>query len=607
MRIKWERRRRKMEKVEDGRKMKERKFYEYGKENDIEGAKKAIEEGIDIHSTNKHKQTALHLSLYHKHFQFAYFLINNTNIDIEATDNFGNSPVMRLLTFPDINDKNFAKSVLTEEIFKFAIYLIETKKVDIKKMNRRGHSLLFCCIFNGQYKLAKYLIEKNDVSSRKYPFASELNFAIKCKADEDFLIYLEEKRGYSSIVLYKNAIIFKRYSFAVYLYEKYFHITNELLNYDISLLQQKRIYFSRQSFSTNNNEKRIVKLNEISMAHLHFVHVLAREAKGENLNNDLEYNLVDCFNILRKIGNFDKFIQLLRISKLDSIKNQMNVLKKSIEMNFFHYAKRIIEVYSIPIFENIQEANYIFAISVEKGCEWFVRYLVDEKKVNPNYSGKYLPLTQYLSQCAKKRNLFDENYFKYLLQIGLKINHPFLKVIYHNLSIVKALLTNPSGFDINHSSVKQVILDIGFQNENFEVTKYLLKNYVKDINLSNLNIGTYISSIPYRSQFYNNPISSYKEVKNICTAIDAGCSLVGIGNTSLNAMDCIRTKSKYYSSCIGTQLFIVEKKIIMKGLELWHSPHTHITLPFTKENICDWKLLFTSTLNHSPLVFQSNK
>ena len=62
-----------MEMVEEREKVKERKFYEYGKENDIEGAKKAIEEGIDIHSTNERKQTALHLSLYHKTLSICLF------------------------------------------------------------------------------------------------------------------------------------------------------------------------------------------------------------------------------------------------------------------------------------------------------------------------------------------------------------------------------------------------------------------------------------------------------------------------------------------------------------------------------------------------------
>ena len=190
-----------MEKVEDGRKMKERKFYEYGKENDIEGAMKAIEEGIDIHSTNKRKQTALHLSLYHKHFQFAYFLINNTNIDIEATDIHGNSPLISSVIFLNCKKEVMKNTQTKKEIFEFVIYLIETKKVSYELENNRKRRIYEMSIRNHQYEVAKYLVEKEyfpitRIFRREYRNQwNSLHHAFKKRADEDFMIYLEEKGG----------------------------------------------------------------------------------------------------------------------------------------------------------------------------------------------------------------------------------------------------------------------------------------------------------------------------------------------------------------------------------------------------------------------------
>ena len=287
-----------------------KEFFEYAIENDIEGAKKAIEEGIiNIHSTNKRKQTALHLALYHKHFEFAYFLLDNTNIDIEAIDEFGNSPLMCLLSFPHRNDKKTIKSISKDEIFKLTIYLIEIKNVErmrrkeLKKFHGKssfGFSILDISIINHQYEVAKYLINKKNYNVINFPeFKSTLYRAMKENVDEEFLIYIEEIGGIrkeENLFFFLHFAISRNYFiFAVHLYKKYFFIDQSLLILPSSQLPSHPP-IQIQEINNNNNKNIKNKYNEnrynynkynynrysfnkliepkFSIVHLHFVHLL---------------------------------------------------------------------------------------------------------------------------------------------------------------------------------------------------------------------------------------------------------------------------------------------------------------------------------------------
>ena len=391
--------------------IKERKFYKYGKENDIEGAKRAIEKGIDIHSTNYWKQTALHLSLFYKHFQFAYFLINNTNIDIEKIDNFGKTPLMCLLSFPDIKNKKFVKSVSKEEIFKFAIYFIEERNLKPIGKNERGESIFEVSILNYQYKVSKYLIEKNYFSIKENVlkkfnnrYTNILFLSMKRRVDEEFLIYLDDKGANGDLFFFlEYSIHCKYYSFATHLYSKYFFISNQLLNFDLPKLNSQ-LYFYRSSPSlsssskspfscshstsnsliqfsfynsnnnnnnnnennlnnnNNNNNNRNIPIKKrkrrgsefkwnINLIHLHFVHDILQQLKRENKEekNDTENNLSDYFDYLKTIDNFIDLIRYLNDVKYDTEIQKISLILKLVKEKQFHFARRLIDLFSIPI------------------------------------------------------------------------------------------------------------------------------------------------------------------------------------------------------------------------------------------------------------------
>ena len=293
---------------------------------------------------------------------------------------------------------------------------------------------------------------------------------------------------------------------------------------------------------------------------------------------------------------------------------------KSIQCDLFHYAKYFIEDFSInvDIFEGNRPLVNILIISVEKGCDWLSKYLIEEKKMNIFVANRMNGpnsnlLIDYLTHNNNDKESFNQSFFEYLIQKGLDINcchfsyYNLLLLAYHDLHIVKLLIKN--GLDI-HSNVSKVSISSKC-GISIETTNYLLNHFpslnfqvekaYKDFHPLILFLS------PIRNLKININYLFGTPLKTLIRMIDRGIPMRNIllrGNVFINALDLLHS---YNVLGLKEIYYLLKTKIIMKGLEFWHSPHTHITLPFTKENICDWKLLFISTLNHSPLVFQSNK
>ena len=195
---------------------------------------------------------------------------------------------------------------------------------------------------------------------------------------------------------------------------------------------------------------------------------------------------------------------------------------------------------------------------------------------------------------------FNEEFFHYLISLGMNINCGLiLTILWPNLDMIKFVLDH--GLDLTRIEEKRVLLKNGLSN--FDITKYILKNYKTDIQLSDFNIYNQLLKVINKEPFPGG-------IKLLFKLIDEGCSLIMKDNygNEFNALGLVR--QIYYGDPImpikGTNLYLLEQKIIMKGLELWQSPHTNIILPFTNENLSQWKVVFISTLNRSPLIFHSS-
>ena len=134
------------------------------KENKIEIGRYFVQRGIDVNYTTKEFQNVFHYALYYSNFDFAKFLVKETNVNINLlTKTKRNTPLMTsILSHRVLFNNNELTEEEKEKISNFAIYLMNSKNyIDSWFINLSEDSLIDLTIKYHINSLSKYLIDNN--------------------------------------------------------------------------------------------------------------------------------------------------------------------------------------------------------------------------------------------------------------------------------------------------------------------------------------------------------------------------------------------------------------------------------------------------------------
>ena len=132
--------------------------------NQIDIAKLLIKRGINVYQVTKNNENSLHLSLHHKNFDFANFLMKEefkfdiqpiTLIDLIKPFKFSRSKFLPNNYFTLIKNEN---NINEDEQFKYLIMLIEKEKIDINIKDKRNKCAINYAISEKKINCTNYLI-----------------------------------------------------------------------------------------------------------------------------------------------------------------------------------------------------------------------------------------------------------------------------------------------------------------------------------------------------------------------------------------------------------------------------------------------------------------
>lgn len=432
--------------------------------NDIEFAKKVIDRGIDFHAVTKNRQNAFHIAVHYKNFEFAHFLIAETSIDIYSLDLLDNSSLLLTLALASSKNsrknhfnyvkmnnnilknrsKNIKEAQFDEDrnsnIFLFAVYLIEEKRMQYDIMNKEGDDALTLSIKANQPQFAKYLIEQMNVNIHRRINILGLSIVMRL---EDFSMYLIEKgvefRAYDllQISIQHQLPLLSRYFYEkqnskyqtldLALYFSVIYNVPELVSYFLSLHESKRNFhygYSKKSLLMGAIQHRHYKLAR-SLVDEGLVDVNQKDNRGES-----------ALSYLIRNNQFDFAKYLIEEKGMEYMYDRndstVSVLKRVAEnpsVESLQFAKYLIEKKGYNMNLELCENNALHS-AVEFNRLEFIRYLIDD--CNMKLDNRVLriaasrrvalDIVKYLIE-EKKMDIFQqENSEKNLLQLAIEAN-----------------------------------------------------------------------------------------------------------------------------------------------------------------------------------------
>ena len=637
--------------------------------NQIGIAKTLILRGIDLYHIDRENRNALHLSLYYKHFEFAKYLMKETPININSFDNKGNNSLLYCVITHRLKPEKYKplSDDLKNEIFSFTKYFIEETKVDltinIQNRNGDGNNLLLLSVIGNHFDLVKYLIEekKMDIQVTNKRLFNALFLGIKENVNEDILEYLFDKgvnfktpivQGSNNILLY--SIRFNKPNFVKFIVEKElkeFEKLETVLEKTIEKAGNKEFQELAKfliSKGVNVNYLDVMKRSALDKAttfyHFEFARYLA-DLKEVDVNHLDKYNRNIIHNIAMISSLFRDAFPLAKylIEERGANENIFDLYQKTpahlaITSQNVHFAKYLIEERKIPLHTTINNPSSYYESILHTAARYsltqlqFFKYLIEEKKMDVNEvkadGNSILSIVVANGDFNTARYLIDEIGMDVKLHDNDKCNLLFLATRHkNNLEFLRYLIEekkmnyhqiyNGNNLFLEATSqiatvtiellnyLKDLGIDIHFIDEQgrtstsfyiwsanqFHILKYLVK------------LGVDLDArIYHRETALVHILNYYKNAKLIRLFVDNGCKLHNLNFANENALECVERerKDQQFKSFFKSYL-------LLKGLEKCFVPHTHITLPFSHHNLSDWKSLFISTLNYSPLIYQKKK
>ena len=548
-------------------------------------------------TTNPNAIHALFLSLKFNFYQLFDLLVDkgvnlliteNKQTIIEYAIEIGNHNAVRYLLIDNKKTSHFFAtngkctlfnafftSISLNDIFHVQFFL-DQLQVDVNSQNKTGRNALHVCAINNQIGIAKTLILRGI----------------------DLYHIDRENRNALHLSLY-----YKHFEFAKY------------------LMKETSININHSSHSPYTQIHLLLAVT--------IPQVDKKRRKSENLLSDTVKNEIFLFTkyfieetkIDLTIKNGDGNNLLL----LSVICNHFDLIKYLIEdkkMDIQVTNKRLFNALFLGIKENVNEdiLEYLYNKNVNWKSPTYLRpnlllYSIVNKKINfakfmiENGKGKKFNLEKALEKSIKmKLNEFSI----YLIRKGANIHSSntkskspafIISVLYNNFEFAKYLVCsemvgNVNQYNLNYfGRMKEwTILSLLAERNSpsaFAFVKYLIEE--KDLSL-HIAVNSHDDST---EGIRLDPLllSIRRENWNITKyLIDRDYKI------DLNVLVAFvrRSQNQQFKS-------FFESYLLLKGLEKCFVPHTHITLPFSHHNLSDWKSLFISTLNYSPLIYQKKK
>ena len=122
------------------------------KNGDVEGARNAIESGVDLNSRSLDGKTALMFALWNNQNAVVEFLLGAGNIDVICEDNDGASALHHAV---DVDNGEGARLLLSHVVFSEVV----------NHKNRRGLTPLMRAVMRNKVNCAKVLLADNRLGS----------------------------------------------------------------------------------------------------------------------------------------------------------------------------------------------------------------------------------------------------------------------------------------------------------------------------------------------------------------------------------------------------------------------------------------------------------